>query len=135
MITIFLSILGINILAKLTNKAKSPSMGGSPLTSSKNYLFKIAICEQLDNNFCFKHLKSGDLRAFHSFIDETVGRQLTISEVDKLFLRTRGSVKQEVNGKEVIHYGKDRKPFRVFGYYNSDSYFVITRIDPKHKTN
>ncbi len=110
-------------------------MGGSPLTSPKKCLFKIAICEQLDNNFCFKHLKSGDLKAFHSFIDETVGKQLTISEVDKLFLRTRGSVKQEVNGKEVIHYGKDRKPFRVFGYYNSDSYFVITRIDPKHKTN
>lgn len=120
---------------KLTNSLDTSSNSEKPLTNVKKSLFKIAICEQLENNFCFKDLKSSDLKALHNFIDETIGKGLTISEVDDLYLRKHRNPKQKVNGREVLHYGKDRKPFRVFGYYNNDSYFTVTRIDPKHKTN
>ena len=80
-------------------------------------------------------MKPADLRALHNFISQTIGEKLTITEVDKLYLRTKGGVRQDINNEDVIHYGKDRTQFRVFGYYNSENYFNITRIDPKHKTN
>ncbi|WP_434324887.1 MAG6450 family protein [Mycoplasma capricolum] len=32
-----------------------------------------------------------------------------------------------------IHLGKDRNPFRLFGYLNKDNYFVLTKIDPNHE--
>lgn len=122
-------------MGKLTNSTSAPSNGGKQLTRGTGKPFKIAICEQLDNDFCFKKLKPSDLKEFHNFIDETVEKKLTISQVDALFLRKKGDIKQDINGREVFHYGKDRKPFRVFGYYNEDGYFNVTRIDPKHKTN
>ena len=126
----------INFLKNLTNKKRVSSKQGARLTNSKNETpFKIAICEQLDNNFCFKNLTSADIKSLHRFIDDTVGRSLTISKVDNLFLRTKGAVKQNINGRDVVHYGKNKSPFRIFGYYNQDGYFNITRIDPKHKTN
>jgi hypothetical protein len=61
---------------------------------------------------------------------------MTISEVDKAFLRTKGPVeKKEVYGKTrtIQHYEKKRTPFRIHGYFNSESYFVIYQIDPEHK--
>ncbi|MCW0945145.1 MULTISPECIES: MAG6450 family protein [Streptococcus] len=123
-------------MKNLTDKKRVSSEKGTRLTNSKNEtLFKLAICEQLDNNFCFKDLKNPDIKHLHKFIDETIGKNLTISIVDKLYLRTKGQIQQEINGRDVIHYGKDNQPFRIFGYYNSDGYFNITRIDPKHKTH
>lgn len=121
---------------KLTNQT-SAERQPNKLTSDKNIKkeFKISICEQLDNGYCFKNLKSEALRNLHSFIDETVGKKLTISETEGLFLRTKGQVVQKINGRDLIHFGKDRKPFRIFGYYNSEGYFNITRIDPNHNTN
>lgn len=122
-------------MPKLTKSKNVVSDTGSPLVYVKNSPFKIAICEQLDNNFCFKDLKNSDIKHLHKFIDETIGKNLTISKVDKLYLRTKGQIQQEISGREVIHYGKNNQPFRIFGYYNSDGYFNITRIDPKHKTH
>lgn len=122
----------------LTNKNKKESQG-SLLTKKPNMPFRIAIDDSLENRYCFKDLKGEGIKSFHSFIEETVGKDLSIGTVDDLFLRTKGPVKEKmtVHGSErdVIHYGKDRKPFRVFGYYNQYGYFVLTRIDPKHKTH
>ncbi|HEL0808108.1 TPA: hypothetical protein TVK02_000377 [Streptococcus equi subsp. zooepidemicus] len=119
---------------KLTQTTTNKSVG-TLLINKVDRPFQISICNQLDNNFCFKDLKVSDLKLFHKFIDETVGKNLSISEVDSLFLRTKGPVKQHRDGRDIVHYGKDRTPFRVHGYFNSDGYFNITRIDPRHKTH
>lgn len=120
---------------KLTNQTYVENKT-SKLTNIKSKNFKIAISEPLDNNFCFKSLKKPEnIRKFQAFIDETIGKKLTISEVDKMYLRTKGEIKQEINGREVVHYGKDRNPFRIFGYYNNDGYLIVTRIDPTHATH
>lgn len=97
--------------------------------------FMLTIDHKLDNHYQFKDLKSSELQIFSTFLLQTVGKSLTISEVDKLFLRTKGPKSEEVvcgNKVSMVHYGKDRARFRVFGYYNDDGYFVIHRLDPKH---
>lgn len=101
-------------------------------------LFRIVFEVKLDNGFELKDMTREHIQEFHKFVHDTVYKGLTISEVDKLFLRKRGLGKSPVvisNGKELVHYGKDRNPFRIFGYYNSDSYFVICRIDGAHQTH
>ena len=81
------------------------------------------------------------MRNLHSFMENTIGKNLTISEVEKLFLRTKGDVfsNEVINGLErkIIHFGKDRHSFRIHGYYNEKNnfYFVICKIDPNHKVN
>ncbi|KAA0967472.1 hypothetical protein FXF62_02035 [Streptococcus cristatus] len=122
-------------MKKLTNKNSASSSKGASLTALRDVPFKFSISEQLDNKFAFKDLKAADIKALHNFIDITIGKKLTITQVDKLYLRTKGGVTQTINNKDVVHYGKDCNSFRVFGYYNSENYFNITRIDPKHKTN
>ena len=113
-------------MKKLTNKNSASSSKGASLTALRDVPFKFSISEQLDNNFAFKDLKAADIKALHNFIDITIGKKLTITQVDKLYLRTKGGVTQTINNKDVVHYGKD---------CNSENYFNITRIDPKHKTN
>ena len=101
--------------------------------------FKIALECKLHNNYCFKKLKQSEIKGFHIFLEETVYKNLTITQVDKLYLRTKGDVLEEVEidgeKRTIVHYGKDRKPFMVFGYYNYEGYFVIYRIDPKHNVH
>ena len=100
--------------------------------------FRIAFEVKLDNGFELKDMTREHIREFHKFIHDTVYKGLTISQVDKSFLRKSGLGEAPAimaNGKELIHYGKDRNPFRIFGYYNSDSYFVICRIDGSHNTH
>ena len=98
-------------------------------------LFKLCIDDNLHGDYNFNRLKGNHLKLFQNFIDDTVGKKLTISQVDKLYLRTRGTpVTQEVvNGiqREVMHYGKARSPLRIFGFYQN-GYFVVYRIDPTH---
>jgi hypothetical protein len=107
----------------------------------KSMKFRFCIQECLDNKYCFKKMDKGSLKELDKFIAETAGKNLSITEVDKLFLRTKGRGSNyeevEINGikREVYHYGKDQNPFRVFGYYNEDGYLVIYRIDPKHKSH
>lgn len=126
--------MGLTSRKKLTTQV-TPRVNGNRKLANVKKLFKLAISEQLENKYCFKDLRPEDIKTFHNFLDETVGKGLTITEVDSMFLRTRGGVKQEINGRDVVHYGKNRQAFRIFGYYNQDGYFTITRIDPKHKTN
>lgn len=111
----------------------------SQLSVKQDTIFRIAICGMLENSFDFKKMNSSSGRSFHEFIGETVGKSLTVKQVDLLYLRTKGTVAEikTVHGKPrtILHYGKNRKPFRVFGYYNEDGYFTLTRLDPRHRTH
>ncbi|ULG71162.1 MAG6450 family protein [Macrococcus brunensis] len=79
----------------------------------------------------------------HKFLSATVYKDLTITQVDSLYLRTKGKVKEKVsydlndpkNQLDLLHYGFDRDKFRLFGYYDEKAYFNITRIDIDHKSH
>ncbi|RXT17739.1 hypothetical protein BVJ53_07325 [Lacticaseibacillus chiayiensis] len=101
--------------------------------------FKLSIEHVLENNYQFKDMRVEDIKNFSKFITSTVGRGLTITQVESSLLRTDGphGAKniEQVDGekKEMYHFGQDRTKFRVHGYYNDEDYFVIHRIDPQHK--
>lgn len=122
-------------------KRKLPTNKSLPVPvklNRKELPFRIAIETKLENGFEFKDMNPENIKALQDFLDSTVYKQLTISEVDKLYLRKRGmsDAPSIFYGEEpLLHYGKDRTPFRLFGYYNSESYFVICRIDGGHKTH
>lgn len=121
---------------KLVNK-KDVVINNSRLAKS-GVKFKILLNKQLENNFGFDklHCSNGN-KEFHNFLNNTIDKGLSISEVDKLFRRTKGkseSIIIQGQEKELIHYGKDRKAFRIFGYYDNE-YFVLTKIDTNHKTH
>lgn len=121
---------------KLTNQNRGKSKG-TMLTTAK-VKFRIAIEDRIKRGFNFKDMAKNHNREFQRFIDDTVGKGLTITQVDQMFKRNRGPVKRiEIEGetREEVHYGKDRNAFRVFGYYNNEGYFVLSKIDPKHKTH
>ena len=99
---------------------------GSRLTHGEP-LFRIAFEVPLDNGFELKDMNQTHIKEFHRFLAETVYKNLSISEVDALFLRTRGFTKAHAIKRgdfELVHYGKDRNPFRIFGYYNSNNYVL-----------
>lgn len=106
------------------------------LILNKDVTFKIAIQHKLDNDFDFKSLKREGLKKFQAFIYSIFKENMTISQVEKLFLRTKGEVFKNVTIKDEfvkeIHLGKNVSKFRLFGYFNQDNYFVITKIDPNH---
>lgn len=123
---------------KLTNVASQieNSHTGSRLDKPK-VLFKLCIDDCLENGYSFQKMNRAGLKDLDDFINQTIGKNLTISQVDKMFLRTKGSVKvtEKIKGikRDILHYGKNRKTFRVHGYYNENGYFVLTQIDPKHR--
>ncbi len=41
---------------------------------------------------------------------------------------------QDMDVRE-IHLVKDQQKFRLFGYFNENNYFVLTKIDSKHSSN
>ena len=101
-------------------------------------LFRIAFEVKLDNGFEIKDMTQNHIQELHRFIADTVYKKLTISEVDKLYLRKEGLGDAPgviSNDRELLHYGKSTKPFRIFGYYNMNGYFVVCRIDGAHKTH
>ena len=103
---------------KLTDKNTSSKKGERLVKADLK--FKMAISITLDNNYCFKQMRKSGLQKLDQFIKETVGKHLTISKVDDLFLRTKGPVKSKetIEGisRDVVHYGKDRSPFRIHGF-------------------
>jgi len=125
------------VLTNLTNVKESDI---SPLTNVQAQPFRISIERGLENKFQFGDMKQSDIKDFHRFVSETVGKSLSISQVDNMYLRKRGLKKdmtmQVIDGaeREVFHYGKDRHPFRLFGFYNT-GYFVLTKIDCTHATH
>lgn len=120
-------------LTDISSRANKPQA----LIKRRDKKFKFAMTGSLDNNFCFKKMKQKNIVDFHKFIDEILSKQMTITEVDKLFLRTKGKVIEKTNVfgelREIQHYGKDQTPFRIHGYFNNEDYFVIYQIDPGHK--
>ena len=115
-------------------KIKEASVKLSPTACPFSIVFEV----KLDNGYELKDMTREQMTEFHRFICDTVYKGLTLSEVDKLYLRKEGLSNAPVimsNGRELIHYGKARNPFRIFGYYNADGYFVVCRIDGVHKTN
>lgn len=113
---------------------------GVKLADLKERKFKLAFGTELENKFCFKTKDSKSVTSgLHKFLERTVYKGLTITEVDKLFLRTKGPVKSELPVKEgqleIMHYGFNNAPFRLFGFYDMNGYFNITKIDPKHETH
>ena len=105
----------------------------------KNELkFRVVFEVKLDNGYELKDMKEKHIQDFHRFLSDTVYKGLTISQVDNLFLRKQGlsnALSIMSNGKELLHYGKASNSFRIFGYYNSDGYFVVCRIDGLHKVH
>ena len=98
--------------------------------------FKLSFEEKLDNGYELKDLKHNQPEEFHRFVAETVYKGLTISKVDELFLRKSGDAPRIKRGdNDLLHYGKAGNPFRLFGYYNTDGYFVVCRIDAGHNTH
>ena len=100
--------------------------------------FRICFDVALANGYEVKDMTARHVSEFHRFLSDTVYKNLTVSEVDKLFLRKRGMADAppvKYGDTELIHYGKDRSTFRIFGYYNKDGYFSICRIDGDHKSN
>lgn len=110
---------------------------GSILTDRRSAYFKICLETRLDSKYNFSKMNQSGLKELDNFICETVDKNLTITEVENLFLRTKSNPfeKEIIDGKEqkIIHFGKDRKAFRIFGFYNEDDEFVIYQLDPKHK--
>jgi hypothetical protein len=124
----------------LTDKIQTTESDLQPLTKVPTLPFKMSIEHNLDNNYQIKDMSQRGIKDLHHFIDETIGKGLSISQVEAMYLRTRGLAKslirQTVNGieRDILHFGKDRQPLRVFGYYSSQ-YFVITKIDCNHETH
>lgn len=106
--------------------------------SNKSKNFKIALEEKmLENNYSFKGLnKNNGHKEFDRFINKILGN--TITDVEKNWKRA-STVKENENinnkKREILHLGEDGKKLRLFGYYNDDYYFVITRIDPNHEVH
>lgn len=124
------------MIRKPLTKVRNPESSGSRLDNKKR-LFEMVISSDLHAEYDFSQLKESELKEFHRFIKDTINKRLSITEVDTLFLRRKGPVKERecINGisRDIIHYGKGNKPFRIYGYYNEDGYFVIYQIDAKHK--
>ncbi|WP_164505032.1 MAG6450 family protein [Companilactobacillus hulinensis] len=95
----------------------------------------MAITRSLDNGYQFKNMKQKGIKDFDRFVNETVGKGLTISQTNKLFLRAQGPSEHillDGEVRKILHYGKDRTTFRIFGYYDDKDYFCIHRVDPNH---
>lgn len=121
-------------MTKLTDLNDEHTAKGTKLTNLKAQTFKLAIGVELEPKYCFDTKKPKDLtKELHNFLKETVYKGLTITQVDKLFLRKKGPVKETNNGVEIFHYGKDQKPFRIHGFYDNKGYFNIVRLDLNHK--
>lgn len=124
------------MIRKPLTKVRNPESSGSRLDNKKR-LFEMVISSDLHAEYDFSQLKESELKEFHRFIKDTINKRLSITEVDTLFLRRKGPVKERecINGisRDIIHYDKGNKPFRIHGYYNEDGYFVIYQIDAKHK--
>lgn len=113
---------------------------GTKLANYKSNKFKIALGTELDNRFCFKSKKPGKITdGLHKFLLNTVYKDLSITQVDQLYLRTKGPVKEKMKTSnsqlEILHYGFNNSQFRIFGFYDNNGYFNITKIDIDHKTH
>jgi len=113
----------------LTGSNTSSPSGSVPLARVQSQPFKLCFQRPLDSRYNFKKMKQSGLKDLHEFMENTIGKGLSISDVDKLYLRKRG-----LAAGEEIHYGKDRHHFRVHGMYQ-EAHFVVSKIDCNHQEN
>ncbi|WP_247965328.1 MAG6450 family protein [Lactiplantibacillus plantarum] len=129
--------------ASLTNQNSSKGINNQTLVASRNSSipFKIALEDSLISPYTFKKAKTEGAKGFGDFVSKTVGKHLTITQVEKLYLRTDGPSgaknKEKIGevSREMYHFGNGTRNFRVHGYYNAQNYFCLCRIDPNHKYN
>ncbi len=98
---------------KLTNVENKHAAKDIKLANYKSRKFKIALGTELENNFCFKTKKPRKVTdGLHKFLEYTVYKDLSITEVDRLYLRTKGPIKEKVETKysqlEILHYGLEK---------------------------
>lgn len=97
--------------------------------------FEISMRGSLDPGYSFYKLSGKGIKAFHKFVEETVGRGLTWKEVNSLKLRTKGGITQKTifhgDTRNMYHY-EMVEAGRVFGYRDGND-FIVCRIDPGHK--
>ena len=74
---------------KLTDKTAPDKLQAKRLIKAE-VVFKVALEDNIDKKYCFSKLKENHIKTFQRFLDQTVYKQLTISETDNLFLRTKG---------------------------------------------
>ncbi len=109
--------------------------------TNKEIVFKFAIVNKLDNGYDFKSLDLDGLKKFNNFVNDILEKKMTISQVEKTYMRKRFKplVKRHIKEQDMdvkeIHLGKDQQKFRLFGYFNENNYFVLTKIDSKHDFN
>jgi len=114
---------------QLTGQNGSNVTKSVPLTRVQSTPFKLCFQKSLDNQFNFKRMKQSGIKDLHDFIENTIGKGLSISDVDRLYLRKRG-----LGSSDEVHYGKDRHSFRVHGQF-LESHFVVSKIDCNHNVN
>jgi hypothetical protein len=114
---------------QLTGQNGSAATESVPLTRVQSMPFKLCFQKPLDSQFSFKKMKQSGIRDLHNFIENTIGKGLSISDVDKLYLRKRG-----IGLSDEVHYGRDRHSFRIHGQF-IESHFVVSKIDCNHDVN
>jgi len=114
---------------QLTGSNGSGVTGSIPLARVQSMPFKLCFQKSLDSQYNFKKMKQSGIKDLHNFIENTVGKGLSISEVDQLYLRKRG-----IALSDEVHYGKNRHSFRLHGQF-IESHFVVSKIDCNHDVN
>lgn len=119
---------------KLTGQRQN---GEAERINGKEQPFRIVLSTKLENNYEFKDLKERDIKEFHHFLRETVYKKLSITTVERDWLRQKGDAPPDFyqGGIEMIHLGKSASKFRLFGYYDINGCFVLCKIDPGHNTH
>lgn len=126
------------ILTDKTNTDSDQNVHALTSDNRTSVRFKLAITDVLQNPYTFGEMKGREVKEFSVSLKKTVGRNMTISEVEHSFLRMAGPSGakniEKINGEEqtTFHFDNGKRDFRVHGYYNEDGYFCIIRIDPHH---
>ena len=120
------------MLFRSTNNVHASREANKILTSNNNAKFKISLERKLEKRYSFKDLEKREMKEFNSFIESTVGNDLTFQQVHELF-GTKRDNNDKVDGMDIIHYRVNNK-YRIHGYLR-DSYFVLCRIDPNHNVH
>ncbi|MCH4123047.1 MAG: hypothetical protein LKH74_02670 [Levilactobacillus sp.] len=133
-----------NRIRQLTEQTTSP-LGKVPRLLAPDdrtsLRFKLALPELLQAPYTFEKMKVGDIREFSIFLKKTVGKNLTISQVEALYLRKDGphgaKNKEKIHDEDrlTVHFDNGKRDFRIHGYYDELGYFCVCRIDPHHRYN
>lgn len=114
---------------KLTN---CDNITPQKLTDKVSTSFKISLEEKLQNNYDFKTLRNKkDMESFQKLLYKLIGKSW-----DNIKSLKRQNCKNDkhTDGSQIIHFGEDGNTLRLHGIMRKD-YFVLLRIDPKHKIN